>query len=157
MVYLGGWMEVPSGLPNCPPGLEYLTMLDQLLVKQKVNLAQVLVGFEQNNKFVVKNSLGQDVIHARFLHSPSLLKYNFHLNFALPLTTLNIPFWRFIWPSKTLTAVHGIVAVQFAHSIWKYWMFIKMKLFIFIGHWLVQAAASHVVCNHWKCHHHLEM
>lgn len=54
-------MEIPAGIPNCPPGLEYLTQLDQLLIKQKVNLAQVLVGFEQNNKFVVKNSLGQDV------------------------------------------------------------------------------------------------
>lgn len=54
-------MEIPAGIPNCPPGLEYLTQLDQLLIKQKVNLAQVLIGFEQNNKFVVKNSLGQDV------------------------------------------------------------------------------------------------
>lgn len=95
MVYSGGWMEVPSGLPNCPRGLEYLTMLDQLLVKQKVNLAQVLVGFEQNNKFVVKNSLGQDVIQTRFLHSPSLLKHNFHSNFALPLTTLTFIFEGF--------------------------------------------------------------
>lgn len=54
-------MEIPAGIPNCPPGLEYLTMLDQLLIEQKINLAQVLVGFEQNNKFAVKNSFGQDV------------------------------------------------------------------------------------------------
>lgn len=65
----GGWMEIPAAIPNCPPGLEYLTMLDQLLIKQKVNLTQVLVGFEQNNKFVVKNSLGQDVRHTSFYWS----------------------------------------------------------------------------------------
>lgn len=77
----GGWMEIPAAptLPNCPPGLEYLTMLDQLLIKQKVNLAQVLVGFEQNNKFVVKNSLGQDVSKLkRFIDRPFV-----HLIFKL--------------------------------------------------------------------------
>lgn len=56
-----GWMQIPVTIPNCPPGLEYLTMLDQLLIKQKVNLTQVLIGFEQNNKFAVKNCLGQVV------------------------------------------------------------------------------------------------
>lgn len=59
-------MQIPASIPNCPPGLEYLSMLDQLLIKQKVNLAQVLVGFEQNNKFIVKNSLGQDVSGTNF-------------------------------------------------------------------------------------------
>lgn len=54
-------MNIPIGVPNCPPGLEYLTMIDQLLVKQQIRLAEVLIGFEQNNKFEVKNSLGQNV------------------------------------------------------------------------------------------------
>lgn len=66
-------MEIPAAIPNCPPGLEYLTMLDQLLVKQKVNLAQVLVGFEQNNKFAVKNSLGQDVSYHLLTPFPQTL------------------------------------------------------------------------------------
>ena len=31
-----GWMQAPQAPPNCPPGLEYLASVDQLLVKQKV-------------------------------------------------------------------------------------------------------------------------
>lgn len=44
-----------------PPGLEYLTSIDQLLVKQKVELLEAFTGFETNNKFTIKNSLGQKV------------------------------------------------------------------------------------------------
>lgn len=50
--------------PNCPPGLEYLTAIDQLLVQQKVELIEVITGFETNNKFNVKNTLGQKVYWA---------------------------------------------------------------------------------------------
>ena len=32
----GGWMPAPAAPPNCPPGLEYLAQIDQLLVKQKI-------------------------------------------------------------------------------------------------------------------------
>ena len=31
---------MPQGNPNIPPGLEYLTMIDQLLVHQKVELLE---------------------------------------------------------------------------------------------------------------------
>lgn len=54
-------MNIPLGIPNCPPGLEYLTSIDQLLVKQKVEVLEALTGFETNNKFTIKNSLGQKV------------------------------------------------------------------------------------------------
>ena len=54
-------MNVPTGIPNCPPGLEYLTQIDQLLVKQKVRLLEVFTGYEQNNKFAIKNAMGQNV------------------------------------------------------------------------------------------------
>lgn len=57
-------MNMPQRVPNCPPGLEYLTSIDQLLVKQKVELLEAFTGFETNNKFTIKNSLGQKVYWA---------------------------------------------------------------------------------------------
>jgi len=33
-------MQQISQAPNCPPGLEYLTAIDQLLVHQKVELLE---------------------------------------------------------------------------------------------------------------------
>jgi hypothetical protein len=33
-------MNMPQGNPNIPPGLEYLTLIDQLLVHQKVELLE---------------------------------------------------------------------------------------------------------------------
>ncbi|GAB6020563.1 Putative UDP-glucuronosyltransferase ugt-50 [Chamberlinius hualienensis] len=58
------WMAVPRGIPNCPPGLEYLAMIDQLLVRQKVELLEAFVGFETANKYQVLNSMGQNVYFA---------------------------------------------------------------------------------------------
>ncbi|XP_073836067.1 phospholipid scramblase 2-like isoform X4 [Musca autumnalis] len=60
----GEWMSIPVGIPNCPRGLEYLTSIDQLLVKQKVELLEAFTGFETNNKFSIKNALGQKVYYA---------------------------------------------------------------------------------------------
>ncbi|XP_072897648.1 phospholipid scramblase 1-like [Hemitrygon akajei] len=57
-------MPMPAGVPNCPPGLEYLTQIDQLLVHQQMELLEALTGFETNNKFQIKNSLGQQVYFA---------------------------------------------------------------------------------------------
>lgn len=57
---LAGWM-VPPSIPNCPHGLEYLTSIDQLLVHQKVELFEAFTGFETNNRYEIKNSLGQKV------------------------------------------------------------------------------------------------
>ena len=34
------WMARPNPISGCPPGLEYLTQVDQLLVKQKVELLE---------------------------------------------------------------------------------------------------------------------
>ena len=50
-----GWatapeMERPS---NCPPGLEYLLYVDQILVKQQVELLEAFTGFETSNKYKV--------------------------------------------------------------------------------------------------------
>ncbi|XP_062543276.1 phospholipid scramblase 2 isoform X2 [Armigeres subalbatus] len=60
----GGWMSIPQGIPSCPPGLEYLTSIDQLLVHQKVELLEAFTGFETANKYTVKNTLGQKVYWA---------------------------------------------------------------------------------------------
>ncbi|XP_039757998.1 phospholipid scramblase 1 isoform X3 [Pararge aegeria] len=54
-------MTIPQAPVNCPPGLEYLSMIDQLIVKENVDLLEAFVGYETNNKYTVKNSLGQMV------------------------------------------------------------------------------------------------
>lgn len=60
-------IETPQMAPppnGCPPGLEYLATIDQLLVQQKVELIEAITGFETNNKFNVKNTLGQKIYWA---------------------------------------------------------------------------------------------
>lgn len=58
------WMPAPPPDPNCPPGLEYLCQIDQLLVHQQVELLEALIGYESNNKYEIKNSMGQRVFFA---------------------------------------------------------------------------------------------
>ncbi|XP_019789879.1 phospholipid scramblase 1 isoform X2 [Tursiops truncatus] len=58
------WMPAPSPPLNCPPGLEYLTQIDQLLIHQQIELLEVLTGFETCNKYEIKNSLGQRIYFA---------------------------------------------------------------------------------------------
>ena len=48
-----------------PRGLEYLAQLDQLLIKQKVEVLEVMTGFETANKYKVLNSLGQEIYKAK--------------------------------------------------------------------------------------------
>ncbi|XP_037510349.1 phospholipid scramblase 2 isoform X1 [Rhipicephalus sanguineus] len=57
-------MGVSPGIPSCPPGLEYLTTIDQLLVHQKVEMLEAFLGFETQNKYTIKNSMGQKVYKA---------------------------------------------------------------------------------------------
>ena len=45
-------------------GLEYLTMIDQLIIKQKKEMLEAVTavlgaGFETSNKYKIKNVLGQ--------------------------------------------------------------------------------------------------
>ncbi|KAL5014508.1 hypothetical protein ScPMuIL_008778 [Solemya velum] len=58
------WMQPPTGPPGCPPGLEYLTQLDQLVIMQQVSLMEVLTSWEVKNKFIITNSMGQQVYYA---------------------------------------------------------------------------------------------
>ncbi|XP_030842759.1 phospholipid scramblase 1-like isoform X1 [Strongylocentrotus purpuratus] len=62
----GEWMPMPQvqSSPNCPPGLEYLAQIDQLLVHQQIEILEVLTGIEMQNKYQIKNSLGQQIYFA---------------------------------------------------------------------------------------------
>lgn len=64
----GGWMPPPGtsevAASNVPPGLEYLTYLDQLLVQQVVELLEAFTGWETDNKYAVKNMMGQQCYYA---------------------------------------------------------------------------------------------
>jgi len=51
----------PIGGAGCPPGLEYLTQVDQILIKQVIELIEIFTGWETNNRFRVLNTLGQQV------------------------------------------------------------------------------------------------
>ena len=58
------WMPAPQAIAGCPPGLEYLSQLDQVLIHQQVELLEAFTGFETANKYNIKNSMGQQVFFA---------------------------------------------------------------------------------------------
>ncbi|XP_066477616.1 uncharacterized protein [Tiliqua scincoides] len=51
-------------LPNCPPGLEYLSQLDQILIIQQIEIFEILTNIEVNNRYAIKNALGQMIYFA---------------------------------------------------------------------------------------------
>ncbi|XP_071945546.1 phospholipid scramblase 1-like isoform X2 [Antedon mediterranea] len=57
------WMAKPETVPGCPPGLEYLTQVDQLLVQQFVELIEVVTHCKTPNRYYIKNTLGQQVYY----------------------------------------------------------------------------------------------
>ncbi|XP_058624221.1 phospholipid scramblase 2-like, partial [Onychostoma macrolepis] len=59
--------EVPPPvlLFGVPPGLEYLTQVDQILIHQKMECIEMFTGFETNNQYEIKNSIGQKIYHAK--------------------------------------------------------------------------------------------
>ncbi|XP_070380837.1 phospholipid scramblase 3-like [Dermacentor albipictus] len=54
---------VPN-IPGCPRGLEYLAQIDHLLVHQAIQLMEMMTSWEMQNKYVVKNTMGQFVFMA---------------------------------------------------------------------------------------------
>ena len=73
------WMPAPAQVvPECPPGLECLAALDQLLVLQDVEILEALTGIETNNSYVVKNARRQKLFYAKegvyaYMYSASIL------------------------------------------------------------------------------------
>ena len=57
-------MQRPQPIPGCPPGLEYLITVDQILVEQVPSLLEAFTGWDTNNKYVVKNMAGQQIFYA---------------------------------------------------------------------------------------------
>nr|XP_011720035.1 phospholipid scramblase family member 5 isoform X3 [Macaca nemestrina] len=47
-----------------PPGLEYLSQLDLIIIHQQVELLGMILGTETSNKYEIKNSLGQRIYFA---------------------------------------------------------------------------------------------
>ena len=58
------WMQRPQLIPGCPPGLEYLTQIDQLLVKQQFEILESLY-IAKNLLFFI---LGDRTAYKQFLH-----------------------------------------------------------------------------------------
>ena len=58
-------LSYTSVLISVPRGLEYLTQLDQIVVKQKKELLEILTDFETANKYTIFNSMGQQIFYAK--------------------------------------------------------------------------------------------
>ncbi|XP_036075561.1 phospholipid scramblase 1-like [Rousettus aegyptiacus] len=58
------WMPAQPSQSDCPPGLEYLSQIDQILIHQQFKLLEVLTGFQANNKYEIKNKFGQRIYFA---------------------------------------------------------------------------------------------
>ncbi|XP_063965179.1 phospholipid scramblase 1-like [Lytechinus pictus] len=60
------WMTKPdpSQVTGCPPGLEYLVQIDQILIHQMVEIFEAVTNIEMKNKYTIKNSLGQQIFYA---------------------------------------------------------------------------------------------
>ncbi|XP_078482051.1 phospholipid scramblase 1-like [Ciona intestinalis] len=66
-------MEEPASIQGCPPGLEYLSKLEQILIQQQVEIFEVLYAInnlaitdiETENRYSIKNALGQQCYFAR--------------------------------------------------------------------------------------------
>nr|XP_054931102.1 phospholipid scramblase 2-like [Dermacentor andersoni] len=57
----------PPAVPNirgCPRGLEYLVQIDHLLVHQAIQIMEIVTPWEMQNRYIVKNTMGQFVFMA---------------------------------------------------------------------------------------------
>ncbi|XP_017840880.1 phospholipid scramblase 2-like [Drosophila busckii] len=61
---LGPWMNAPGRSQNCPPGLEYLMVLDQIIIQERLNVLEIVLGFDFSSLFDIKNMWGQNIYFA---------------------------------------------------------------------------------------------
>ncbi|XP_049518939.1 phospholipid scramblase 2 [Dermacentor silvarum] len=54
-------LQAPPAPPGivCAPGLEYLALVDQIIIQQQVELLEAILHYETCNAYVAKNSMGQ--------------------------------------------------------------------------------------------------
>lgn len=52
-------------MTNVPRGLEYLTSVDKLFVRQKVEMLEAIIGFETKNKYYIFDSAGRQIFYAK--------------------------------------------------------------------------------------------
>jgi hypothetical protein len=57
-------MPKPNAIPGVPPGLEYLSTLDQIQIEQVPSLLEAFTGWDTNNKYVLRNADGQQFMYA---------------------------------------------------------------------------------------------
>lgn len=60
-----GFIQPATAMPGIPAGLEYLSQIDQILVKQEVEILEACTGCETQNKYKCKNVFGQDIYKAK--------------------------------------------------------------------------------------------
>ncbi|CAI5439931.1 unnamed protein product [Caenorhabditis angaria] len=58
------WMEMPQPMSGVPAGLEYLTYLDHVVVKQIKELLEIMTDWETKNRYVLRNANGQQAYYA---------------------------------------------------------------------------------------------
>ncbi|EPB68052.1 Scramblase [Ancylostoma ceylanicum] len=58
------WMPVPDPIPGVPPGLEYLAMLDTVMIIQEMEPLEFMLGYETTNKYRVTNAAREQIYYA---------------------------------------------------------------------------------------------
>ncbi|KAI0222562.1 Phospholipid scramblase 1 [Lamellibrachia satsuma] len=57
----GRWVLASAPPVGCPPGLEYLTPVNQVLVHQQVRLPEMFSGWETSNRYSISNKAGRQM------------------------------------------------------------------------------------------------
>ncbi|KAK5983444.1 Phospholipid scramblase, partial [Trichostrongylus colubriformis] len=57
-------MNVSQPIQGVPPGLEYLTMIDRIVVHQLIELREIVLNYQTRNKYVLLNANGEQVYYA---------------------------------------------------------------------------------------------